>query len=42
MGRPSRLEASAIKRGGEVLTVQIGGHSVLVCEGWIEVGAEPT
>jgi trans-2,3-dihydro-3-hydroxyanthranilate isomerase len=42
MGRPSRLEASAIKRGGEVVTVQIGGRSVLVCEGWIEVGAEPT
>jgi trans-2,3-dihydro-3-hydroxyanthranilate isomerase len=38
MGRPSLLEASAIKRGGEVATVRIGGRSVLVCEGWIEVG----
>ena len=38
MGRPSLLEASAIKRGGEVATVRIGGRSVMVCEGWIEVG----
>ena len=39
MGRPSLLEASAIKRGGAVETVRIGGRSVLVCDGWIEVGA---
>jgi len=38
MGRPSLLEASAVKRGGEVETLRIGGRSVLVCEGWIEVG----
>jgi trans-2,3-dihydro-3-hydroxyanthranilate isomerase len=38
MGRPSLLEASATKRGGTVETVRIGGRSVLVCEGWIEVG----
>jgi trans-2,3-dihydro-3-hydroxyanthranilate isomerase len=41
MGRPSLLEASAIKHGGEVRTVRIGGRSVLVCEGWIEVGGAP-
>jgi trans-2,3-dihydro-3-hydroxyanthranilate isomerase len=41
MGRPSLLEASAIKRGGEVETVRIGGRSVLVCDGWIEVGDAP-
>jgi trans-2,3-dihydro-3-hydroxyanthranilate isomerase len=41
LGRSSLLEASAIKRGGEVLRVRIGGRSVLVCEGWIEVGAAP-
>ena len=38
MGRPSVLEASATKRGGAVETVRIGGRSVLVCDGWIEVG----
>ena len=41
MGRPSLLEASAIKRGGEVEILRIGGRSVLVCDGWIEAGAEP-
>jgi len=41
MGRPSLLEASAIKRGGAVETVRIGGRSVLVCDGWIEVGDVP-
>jgi trans-2,3-dihydro-3-hydroxyanthranilate isomerase len=39
MGRPSLLEASAIKRGGEVATLRIGGRSVLVCDGWIEADA---
>jgi trans-2,3-dihydro-3-hydroxyanthranilate isomerase len=38
MGRPSRLDATAVKRGGEVATLRIGGRSVLVCEGWIEAG----
>jgi trans-2,3-dihydro-3-hydroxyanthranilate isomerase len=38
MGRASLLEASAIKRAGAVETVRIGGRSVLVCDGWIEVG----
>jgi trans-2,3-dihydro-3-hydroxyanthranilate isomerase len=38
MGRPSLLEAAATKRGGAVETMRIGGRSVLVCDGWIEVG----
>jgi trans-2,3-dihydro-3-hydroxyanthranilate isomerase len=38
MGRPSTLEARAEKRGGAVEGVWIGGASVLVSEGFIEVG----
>jgi len=38
MGRPSVLEASAVKRGGEVVEARVGGGSVLVSQGWIEVG----
>lgn len=38
MGRPSLLEATAVKREGQVRTLRIGGRSVLVAEGWIEVG----
>jgi trans-2,3-dihydro-3-hydroxyanthranilate isomerase len=38
MGRPSVLEARAEKRGGEVVGTWIGGASVLVSEGWIEIG----
>jgi trans-2,3-dihydro-3-hydroxyanthranilate isomerase len=41
MGRPSLLEASAIKRRGEVEMMRIGGASILVCAGWIEVGDTP-
>ena len=37
MGRPSVLEARAEKRDGAVVNVWIGGESVLVSEGWIEV-----
>ena len=37
MGRPSVLEASAEKRGGEVVAARIGGASVLVSTGTIEV-----
>lgn len=37
MGRPSLLEARTEKRGGEVSGVWIGGNSVIVSEGWIEV-----
>jgi trans-2,3-dihydro-3-hydroxyanthranilate isomerase len=38
MGRPSLLEASADKRGGVVVATRVGGASVLVSEGFIEVG----
>ena len=38
MGRPSVLEASAEKRGGVVAVTRVGGASVLVSEGIIEVG----
>ena len=38
MGRPSVLEARAEKRHGSVERVRIGGESVLVCEGVIDVG----
>ena len=38
MGRPSLLEASAEKRGGVVVTTRVGGASVLVSEGMIDVG----
>lgn len=37
MGRPSVLEARIEKRGGEVTDIWIGGESVRVSEGWIEV-----
>src|SRR5436305_815136 len=38
MGRPSTLEARAEKRGGTVEAIRIGGASVMVSEGFIEVG----
>ena len=37
MGRPSRIEAEADKVGGSVVGVRVGGPSVLMCEGWIDV-----
>jgi trans-2,3-dihydro-3-hydroxyanthranilate isomerase len=37
MGRPSVLEVSAEKRDGEVIEARVGGTSVLVSEGAIEV-----
>jgi trans-2,3-dihydro-3-hydroxyanthranilate isomerase len=37
MGRPSVLEARTEKRAGVVVNAWIGGTSVLVSEGWIEV-----
>ena len=37
MGRPSVLEARSEKKDGEVANVWIGGESVLVSEGLIEV-----
>jgi predicted PhzF superfamily epimerase YddE/YHI9 len=38
MGRPSLLEARVEKRAGIVEVIRIGGASVLVSEGFIEVG----
>lgn len=37
MGRPSVLEASVVKRAGTVVEARIGGASVLVSDGMIEV-----
>ncbi len=37
MGRPSTLDARAEKRGGELIATAVGGHSVFVAEGAIEV-----
>jgi trans-2,3-dihydro-3-hydroxyanthranilate isomerase len=40
MGRPSVLEARVDKHDGSIETTRIGGTSVLVGEGWIEVPPE--
>jgi trans-2,3-dihydro-3-hydroxyanthranilate isomerase len=37
MGRPSLLEVAAEKRDGEVVEARVGGTSVMVSEGEIEV-----
>lgn len=37
MGRPSRLYASAEKRGGEITAVRVGGHAVRLTQGTIHV-----
>ena len=37
MGRPSLLEASAEKRGGEITTLSIGGHCVPMMRGALEL-----
>ncbi|MGF1480742.1 MAG: PhzF family phenazine biosynthesis protein [Cyanophyceae cyanobacterium] len=37
MGRPSILNIQAEKRAGEIVSVQVGGQSVLVSEGTIEL-----
>ena len=39
MGRPSRLEASAEKRGGKVVRIKVGGATVISAEGTMEVPA---
>jgi trans-2,3-dihydro-3-hydroxyanthranilate isomerase len=39
MGRPSRLEATAEKRGGRVVRVKVGGATVLSAEGAMNVPA---
>lgn len=36
MGRPSRIEAQAVKRGGAVEAVYVAGEVVPVAEGWME------
>lgn len=36
MGRPSQLFGRTRKGNGDVTGVWIGGHCVMVCEGWIE------
>jgi trans-2,3-dihydro-3-hydroxyanthranilate isomerase len=38
MGRPSKLDAKASKRGGEVVATGVGGRSVMVSHGLIEAG----
>jgi predicted PhzF superfamily epimerase YddE/YHI9 len=37
MGRPSLLVAEADKVDGRVVATRVGGHSVMVCEGHIQV-----
>ena len=37
MARPSILELTAELDGGRIASVRVGGRSVLVCDGWIEV-----
>jgi trans-2,3-dihydro-3-hydroxyanthranilate isomerase len=39
MGRPSVLEAAAEKSGGRVTRIHVGGHTVVVAQGTIEVPA---
>jgi trans-2,3-dihydro-3-hydroxyanthranilate isomerase len=39
MGRPSRLEASAEKRGGRVVRIKVGGATCIVGEGAMEIPA---
>jgi trans-2,3-dihydro-3-hydroxyanthranilate isomerase len=38
MGRPSRIELEADISGGRVHAVRVGGSSVLISEGWLNVG----
>jgi trans-2,3-dihydro-3-hydroxyanthranilate isomerase len=37
MGRPSLIELEAVKSGGTITAVRVGGRSVLMSEGWINV-----
>lgn len=37
MGRPSILEVEADKRGGKVTAARVGGRTVMMCEGTIEL-----
>jgi len=38
MGRPSMLEARAVKRDGRVTGAWIGGGAVMFAEGWLDIG----
>jgi len=38
MGRQSRIELEADIAGGQITAVRIGGSSVLISEGWLNVG----
>jgi predicted PhzF superfamily epimerase YddE/YHI9 len=38
MGRPSPIELEADAAGGRITAVRVGGRSVLMSEGWIDVG----
>ena len=40
MGRPSILEVEADKRAGKLTAVRVGGESVVVCEGRIQLSGE--
>ncbi|MEE8521765.1 MAG: hypothetical protein V3S83_10425, partial [Gemmatimonadota bacterium] len=37
MGRPSIIESEADKEAGEVVAVRVGGSSVMISEGWMEI-----
>ena len=37
MGRPSILEVEADKKGGKITAVRVGGESVVVCEGRMQI-----
>lgn len=41
MGRPSRLETEADKRDGEIVAVRVGGASVMVSRGEIDIPRRP-
>jgi trans-2,3-dihydro-3-hydroxyanthranilate isomerase len=38
MGRPSILEVEADKQGGKITAARVGGKSVIVCEGTMDIG----
>jgi trans-2,3-dihydro-3-hydroxyanthranilate isomerase len=38
MGRPSILDVEVDKRGGEITGVRVGGQTVMVCEGKMDLG----
>ncbi len=40
IGRPSRLHLQVEKRGGEITSVRVGGSSVVVGEGWLDLPEE--